>query len=79
MKETDDGKSLDGLDPGAVPGHSTKSLCGSDVHGVKTKGYFYTQSEWSRMGLPGQVPPERIWGGNRHRQTDESLQEDSDT
>ncbi len=83
MDETDDGKSLDGADAGAVPATSTKQLTGMNVHGGKCipDWYYYTQQEWSRLGL-GLLPPERKrpnMGVNQNRRTDESLQEDSDT
>ena len=48
MKETDDGKRVGVLDPGSIPGTSTKS-----------PDWFYTENEWSRLGMLGPLPPER--------------------
>ena len=83
MKETDDGKSLDGSDGGAVPPTSTNTLIGKNVHGMASMpGYYYSQREWDRAVGYGKVPPERDkqnMGVNKDRRTDESLQEDSDT
>ncbi len=90
MKETDDGKRVDVLDVGSIPTTSTNTLIGRNVHGVtsgyKPPSYYYTENEWSRLGL-GPLPPER----NRQLLTNEHggdldstgrieiLQEDSDT
>ena len=59
MKETDDSKKVGVADVGSIPTTSTKPLCGRNVHGVKTNGYYYTPSEWSRLGMWGPLPPER--------------------
>ena len=84
MKETDDGKTIDGQDAGAEPAASTK-------HQVSYKGifdfakalneYYYTPNEWSRSIGWGTVPDERnsLLGANQDRLTDENLQEDLDT
>ena len=62
MKETDDESLVDGTDAGAVPAASTK-------HQVSDQGifkfakalneYYYTPSEWSRLGMWGPLPDER--------------------
>ena len=84
MKGTDDGKTIDGQDAGAVPAASTK-------HQVSYKGifsfakamndYYYTPDEWSRSIGWGTVPDERnsLLGAKQDRLTDENLQEDLDT
>ena len=84
MKETDDGKTIDGQDAGAVPAASTK-------HEVLYEGifkfakamntYYYTPDEWSRSIGWGTVPDERnsLLGAKQDRLTDENLQEDLDT
>ena len=82
MKETVDAKRVGVSDEGSIPSTSTKTLCGSDVHGVKTRGYYYTQSEWSRLGMQGPLPPDRIFrhGGDLvSTRRSEILEEDSDT
>ena len=87
MKETDDGKRVGVLDVGSIPTTSTKTLTGRNVHGVKTKGYYYTENEWSRLGMQGPLPPERDrqllmkeHGGDLDStRRIEILQEDSDT
>ena len=48
MKETDDGKIVGVADPGSIPGTSTKS-----------PDWYYTENEWSRLGMQGPLPPER--------------------
>ena len=48
MKETDDGKTIDGQDGGAIPPISTKP-----------DDYFYTQREWDRVVGIGRVPDDR--------------------
>jgi len=93
VKETDDDSLVDGLDAGAVPATSTKHetwadkparwLGEYDVHGgrVMPDWYYYTQQEWSRLGL-GLLPPERKrpdMGVKQDRQTAEDVSEDSDT
>ena len=92
MKETDDGKRVGVLDEGSIPSTSTKHLYGRNVHGVtagysKRPEYYYTEQEWSRLGMQGPLPPER----NKQLLTNEHggdldstgrieiLQEDSDT
>ena len=48
MKETDDGKIVGVADVGSIPTTSTKS-----------HDWYYTESEWSRLGMWGPLPPER--------------------
>ena len=84
MKETDDGKTIDGQDAGAVPAVSTKhqvSYQGIFDFAKAMNGYYYTPDEWSRNIGWGEVPSERnsLMGTNQDRLTDENLQEDSDT
>ena len=84
MKETDDGKTIDGQDAGAVPAVSTKhevSYQGIFDFAKAMNGYYYTPDEWSRNIGWGEVPNERnsLMGTNQDRLTDENLQEDSDT
>ena len=84
MKETDDGKTIDGQDAGAVPAASTKhqvSYQGIFRFAKAMNGYYYTPNEWSRNIGWGTVPDERnsLLGANQDRLTDENLQEDSTT
>ena len=84
MKETDDGKTIDGQDAGAVPAASTKhqvTYQGIFDFAKAMNGYYYTPDEWSRNIGWGTVPDERnsLLGANQDRLTDENLQEDSDT
>ena len=84
MKETDDGKTIDGQDAGAVPAVSTKhqvTYQGIFDFAKAMNGYYYTPDEWSRSIGWGKVPDERnsLLGTNQDRLTDENLQEDSDT
>ena len=84
MKETDDGKTIDGQDAGAVPAVSTKhqvTYNGIFDFAKAMNGYYYTPDEWSRSIGWGKVPDERnsLMGTNQYRLTDENLQEDSDT
>ena len=84
MKETDDGKTIDGQDAGAVPAVSTKhqvSYQGIFRFAKAMNGYYYTPDEWSRNIGWGEVPNERnsLMGTNQDRLTDENLQEDSNT
>ena len=84
MKETDDGKTIDGQDAGAVPAVSTKhqvSYQGIFDFAKAMNGYYYTPDEWSRNIGWGTVPDERnsLMGANQDRLTDENLQEDLDT
>ena len=84
MKETDDGKTIDGQDAGAVPAASTKhevSYQGIFDFAKALNGYYYTPDEWSRSIGWGTVPDERnsLLGTNQDRLTDENLQEDLDT
>jgi len=84
VKETDDGKTIDGQDAGAVPAVSTKhevSYQGIFDFAKAMNGYYYTPDEWSRSIGWGKVPDERnsLMGTNQDRLTDENLQEDSDT
>ena len=84
MKETDDGKTIDGQDAGAVPAVSTKhqvTYQGIFDFAKALNGYYYTPDEWSRLAMGGPLPNERnsLMGTNQDRLTDENLQEDSDT
>ena len=85
MKETDDGKTIDGQDAGAVPATSTnsrESYQGIFEFSQAMRDYYYTPSEWSRSIGWGKVPDERnteLRGVNQDRLTDENLQEESDT
>ena len=84
MKETDDGKTIDGQDAGAVPAASTKhqvSYQGIFDFAKALNGYYYTPNEWSRSIGWGTVPDERnsLLGAKQDRLTDENLQEDLDT
>ena len=85
MKETDDGKTIDGQDAGAVPAASTKhqvSYEGIFSFAKAMNEYYYTPSEWSRQGMWGPLPDERnteLRGVKQDRRTDETLSEESDT
>ena len=85
MKETDDGKTIDGQDAGAVPAASTKhqvAYQGIFKFAKALNEYYYTPSEWSRQGMWGPLPDERnteLRGVKQDRLTDENLQEDLDT
>ena len=84
MKETDDGKTIDGQDAGAVPAASTKhevSYEGIFKFAKAMNTYYYTPDEWSRSIGWGTVPDERnsLLGAKQDRLTDENLQEDLDT
>jgi len=84
VKETDDGKTIDGQDAGAVPAVSTKhqvSYQGIFKFAKAMNAYYYTPDEWSRLAMWGPLPDERnsLLGTNQDRLTDENLQEDSDT
>ena len=84
MKETDDGKTIDGQDAGAVPAASTNSRVmyqGIFDFAKILNQYYYTPDEWSRSIGWGTVPDDRnsLMGTNQDRLTDENLQEDSDT
>ena len=84
MKETDDGKTIDGQDGGAIPPISTKhqvTYQGIFDFAKAMNGYYYTPDEWSRLAMWGPLPDERnsLLGTNQDRLTDENLQEDSDT
>ena len=59
-------------------------LVGTNVHGVTNKPsyYYYTPTEWSRLGMQGALPDERnaeLRGVNQDRRTDEDVSEESDT
>ena len=60
-------------------------LTGRTVHGVistKPSYYYYTPSEWSRLGMQGALPDDRnteLRGVNQDRRTDEDVSEESDT
>ena len=85
MKETDDGKTIDGQDAGAIPAASTKhqvSYQGIFKFAKAMNEYYYTPSEWSRQGMWGPLPDERnteLRGVKQDRQTDETLSEESNT
>ena len=85
MKETDDGKTIDGQDAGAVPAVSTNhqvSYQGIFRFAKAMNTYYYTPSEWSRSIGWGKVPDERnteLRGVNQDRRTDEDVSEESDT
>ena len=85
MKETDDGKTIDGHDAGAVPATSTnsrESYQGIFEFAQAMRDYYYTPSEWSRQGMWGPLPDERnteLRGVKQDRRDDETLSEDSDT
>ena len=49
MKETDDGKIVGVADVGSIPTTSTKH----------SSDWYYTENEWSRLGMQGPLPPER--------------------
>ena len=84
MKETDDGKTIDGQDAGAIPAASTKhqvSYQGIFDFSKALNAYYYTPDEWCRSIGWGTVPDERnsLLGAKQDRLTDENLQEDLDT
>ena len=85
MKDTVDDKQVDGLDAGAVPATSTNSRVmyqGIFDFAKVLNAYYYTPDEWSRSIGWGTVPDERnteLRGVKQHRQTDETLFEESDT
>tara|TARA_R100001480_G_scaffold104164_1_gene106986 strand:- start:900 stop:1163 length:264 start_codon:yes stop_codon:yes gene_type:complete len=85
VKETDDGKTIDGQDAGAIPATSTNSremYQGIFKFAKAMNEYYYTPSEWSRQGMWGPLPDERnteLRGVKQDRLTDENLQEDLDT
>ena len=85
MKETDDGKTIDGQDAGAIPATSTNSremYQGIFKFAKAMNEYYYTPSEWSRQGMWGPLPDERnteLRGVKQDRQTDETLSEESNT
>ena len=49
MKETDDSKRVGVADAGSTPATSTKH----------NSDWYYTENEWSRLGMQGPLPPER--------------------
>ena len=84
MNGTDDGKTIDGQDAGAIPATSTNSrgmYQGMFRFAKALNDYYYTPSEWSRLGMWGPLPDERnsLLGAKQDRLTDENLQEDLDT
>jgi len=84
VKGTDDGKTIDGQDAGAIPAASTNhqvSYQGIFDFSKAFNAYYYTPSEWSRSIGWGPVPDERnsLLGAKQDRLTDENLQEDLDT
>jgi len=83
VKETDDGKTIDGQDAGAVPAASTNHQMYQGIFrfAKAMNGYYYTPNEWSRLAMWGPLPDERnsLLGTNQDRLTDENLQEDLDT
>ena len=60
-------------------------LTGRTVHGVtdtKPSYYYYTPTEWSRLGMWGPLPDDRnteLRGVKQDRRTDEDVSEESDT
>ena len=60
-------------------------LTGRTVHGVissKPSYYYYTPTEWSRLGMQGPLPDDRnteLRGVKQDRRTDEDVSEESDT
>ena len=85
MKGTDDGKTIDGQDAGAIPATSTNSremYQGIFKFAKAMNTYYYTPSEWSRSIGWGKVPDKRnteLRGVKQDRQTDETLSEESNT
>ena len=85
MNGTDDGKTIDGQDAGAIPATSTNSremYQGIFKFAKAMNEYYYTPSEWSRSIGWGRVPDDRnteLRGVKQDRLTDENLQEASDT
>jgi len=85
VKGTDDGKTIDGQDAGAIPATSTNSremYQGIFKFAKAMNEYYYTPSEWSRQEMWGPLPDERnteLRGVKQDRLTDENLQEDLDT
>ena len=85
MNGTDDGKTIDGQDAGAIPATSTNSremYQGIFKFAKAMNEYYYTPSEWSRSIGWGKVPDKRnteLRGVKQDRLTDENLQEDLDT
>ena len=84
MKETDDGKTIDGSDEGAIPSTSTNPVAYNGIFrfAKAMREYYYTPAEWSRIGMQGPLPDDRnieLRGVNQDRRTDENLQEDSNT
>ena len=83
MKETDDGKTIDGQDAGAVPAASTNHQMYQGIFkfAKAMNGYYYTPAEWSRSIGWGTVPDRQnsLMGANQDRLTDENLQEAFDT
>ena len=85
MNGTDDGKTIDGQDAGAIPATSTNSrgmYQGMFRFAKALNDYYYTPSEWSRSIGWGRVPDDRnteLRGVKQDRLTDENLQEASDT
>ena len=61
MKETDDGKTIDGQDGGAIPPISTKHQMYQGIFrfAKAMNEYYYTPDEWSRQGMWGPLPDER--------------------
>ena len=49
MKETDDSNGVGVADAGSTPATSTKH----------SSDWYYTENEWSRLGMQGPLPPER--------------------
>ena len=85
MKGTDDGKTIDGQDAGAIPATSTNSremYQGIFKFAKAMNEYYYTPSEWSRLGMWGPLPDERnteLTGVKQDRRDDETLSEDFNT
>ena len=68
-----------------IEGERKMGLMGRNVHGVTDKKpsyYYYTPTEWSRLGMWGPLPDERnteLRGVKQDRRTDEDVSEESDT
>ena len=62
MDQTDDGKKDTGQDAAAKPpSPPNMKLIGWNMHGQKIypDSYYYTEEEWSRIGMQGPLPEDR--------------------
>ena len=62
MDQTDDGKKDTGQDAAAKPpSPPNMKLIGYNMHGQKIypDSYYYTEEEWSRIGMQGPLPEDR--------------------